>query len=256
MRLTFATFAAVVGLLVVPAITLGQSMMGGGMGGMGGGSLGMGGVGGAGSGAGGLMGVTSSTQNFMKPQYNQPLQTQFVGVNLQSPTAGGFVGAAQLSGVTGAGGGLGTGMAGMGSPSTMMAGGLQGGYRNTSGTMMGGGMQSGYRNTSSTMMRGGLQGGSANTAPIPTQFVSAIESRPADAGKFSTSLPERLARLPELHWNSPGQTEIRGRTLILRGTVATDHDRQLAERVARLEPGVDQVQNQLVVASHPAKPAN
>ena len=64
-----------------------------------------------------------------------------------------------------------------------------------------------------------------------------------------------LMRLPGLHWSNPGQIEIQGRTVILRGSVATEHDRDLAERVVRLEPGVEQVQNQLVVAPMSAKPA-
>jgi len=45
--------------------------------------------------------------------------------------------------------------------------------------------------------------------------------------------------------------ELRGRTLILRGTVATAGDRALAERLARLEPGVSRVQNRLRVAADP-----
>ena len=36
-------------------------------------------------------------------------------------------------------------------------------------------------------------------------------------------------------------------------TEATEHDRDLAERVVRLEAAIDQVQNQLTVASHSAE---
>ncbi|MFV2067349.1 MAG: BON domain-containing protein [Pirellulales bacterium] len=42
--------------------------------------------------------------------------------------------------------------------------------------------------------------------------------------------------------------ELRERTLILRGTVASEDDRALAERLARLEPGVSHVENRLRVA--------
>ncbi|MFZ5831549.1 MAG: BON domain-containing protein [Planctomycetota bacterium] len=44
-------------------------------------------------------------------------------------------------------------------------------------------------------------------------------------------------------------------TLTLRGTVATEHDRDLAERLALLEPGVRKVDNQLQVASAATTPA-
>ena len=40
-----------------------------------------------------------------------------------------------------------------------------------------------------------------------------------------------------------------GRSAILRGEVATEHDRVLAAELLRLEPGVGQVQNQLTVSS-------
>ena len=40
---------------------------------------------------------------------------------------------------------------------------------------------------------------------------------------------------------------VQGRTLILRGAVATEHDRALAERLALLEPGVESVRNELLV---------
>ncbi len=40
-----------------------------------------------------------------------------------------------------------------------------------------------------------------------------------------------------------------GSVLVLQGEVATDHDRQLAEMLASMEPGVYQVQNNLVVTA-------
>ena len=59
--------------------------------------------------------------------------------------------------------------------------------------------------------------------------------------------------MPALHWKVPAQVEMRGHTAILRGVAATEHDRDLAERVVRLEATVDQVQNQIAVAA-PAMP--
>ena len=47
----------------------------------------------------------------------------------------------------------------------------------------------------------------------------------------------------------PVNVSLVGQTAVLRGTVATEAERQLAEGVARLEPGVMAVRNELVVAS-------
>jgi len=38
-----------------------------------------------------------------------------------------------------------------------------------------------------------------------------------------------------------------GHTAILRGVVETEHERELAERVVRLEAAVDEVLNQIVI---------
>ncbi len=43
------------------------------------------------------------------------------------------------------------------------------------------------------------------------------------------------------------EASYQGRTVVLKGVVATARDRDLAAKLVRLEPGVDQVQNDLVV---------
>ena len=55
--------------------------------------------------------------------------------------------------------------------------------------------------------------------------------------------------LPGIHWGSAVQVEIQGRTAILRGVVATEHDRDLAARVVRLEATIEQVENKIDVAA-------
>jgi len=45
----------------------------------------------------------------------------------------------------------------------------------------------------------------------------------------------------------PIEVLLQDRTVFLRGSVATEHDRELAQRLALLEAGVDAVQNQLAV---------
>jgi osmotically-inducible protein OsmY len=101
------------------------------------------------------------------------------------------------------------------------------------------------------MQRFGAQGMS-NAATMRTELTLGFDRPAGDSQKISSSVSTRLASLPALHWSTPGQVEVQGRTAILRGVVATAHDRDLAERVVRLEAGIDQVDNQLVVASNSA----
>lgn len=54
-----------------------------------------------------------------------------------------------------------------------------------------------------------------------------------------------LTRIPS---RGPLTVELQDRTATLRGVVATDHDRVLAEQLTLLEPGISQVQNELTVA--------
>ncbi len=70
--------------------------------------------------------------------------------------------------------------------------------------------------------------------------------------ELGTQLAERLVKMPQIHTLSPLEVRVADGTAILRGTVATDRDRDLAERLARLEPGIWKVNNELVVAGEPA----
>ncbi|HUT89971.1 MAG TPA: BON domain-containing protein [Thermoguttaceae bacterium] len=62
-------------------------------------------------------------------------------------------------------------------------------------------------------------------------------------------LVERLRRALSHRLRSPLVVTIDDQTAILRGVVATDHDRVLAGHVARFEPGVLNVKNELEVAA-------
>ncbi len=57
----------------------------------------------------------------------------------------------------------------------------------------------------------------------------------------------RLARIPALQGLNDIQVSVEGRSVVLRGTVPTEHDRELLARLALLEPGIDAVQNELRV---------
>lgn len=162
----------------------------------------------------------------------------FVGANAQQAGRN-FVGATQ-AGSTGTGQGLGAaqGMAGAVGAGAVRPGLLPGGAGQRrpgqAGTGFGAGMM-------------GAQG--ASTAPpIRARLSLGFDSPKVDSQKISSSLAQRLVEAPALRWHTPAQVEIQGRTAILRGVVATQHDRDLAERVVRLEATVEQVQNLLVVA--------
>jgi hypothetical protein len=62
-----------------------------------------------------------------------------------------------------------------------------------------------------------------------------------------TILAERLSRTLKDRLRSPLEVSIQEETAILRGTVATEHDRRLAGHIARFEPSVRSVQNELKV---------
>ncbi len=57
-----------------------------------------------------------------------------------------------------------------------------------------------------------------------------------------------LRGLNRLQSRGPLSVELQDRTATLRGVVATDHDRALAEQLTLLEPGISQVRNELTVA--------
>jgi hypothetical protein len=62
---------------------------------------------------------------------------------------------------------------------------------------------------------------------------------------LESQLASRLQRLPEFR---AVEVTLDQRTVVLRGSVATPHERDLAETMMRLEAGVDNVQNQLAVS--------
>ncbi|MGQ9770559.1 MAG: BON domain-containing protein [Thermogutta sp.] len=72
-----------------------------------------------------------------------------------------------------------------------------------------------------------------------------------DTDAVSAGLAARLSRSLTLH-NAPQaanvQVNLEGRTAVLKGTVPTADARLVLERLLLLEPGVDKVQNELVVA--------
>lgn len=93
---------------------------------------------------------------------------------------------------------------------------------------------------------------------LPTDF--AIEYRTVPRQKLQTTLSSQYRGIDSSQAKSKvmlgasrvfknAQIEVvaNGRTVTLRGQVRSDRERQLAARIAKLEPGVDRVENQLSV---------
>ncbi len=158
----------------------------------------------------------------------------FVGATTQQLTGQGFVGAAQAAGNTGMGQTGAQGQYGrIGSMNTLGAG--QFGTQQAAGQF-------------------GAQQGRTAASNIRVSLRLGFDAPTKDASLVSSRLATRLTGLPALHWLTPCQVEIRGRTAFLRGSVATQHDRDLAERVVLLEAAIDRVENQIVVSDTGKKP--
>jgi hypothetical protein len=94
-------------------------------------------------------------------------------------------------------------------------------------------------------MNGGQQ---ANQRTIRTRLLADFGVQAvAPVGERRTAIVTRMQKLPAGARFAGTNIDMDGRTAILRGTVATDRDRRLAERLLMLEPGVDSVRNELTV---------
>jgi len=90
---------------------------------------------------------------------------------------------------------------------------------------------------------------SPNTAvAAPPPLVSTLFGGVPPSADPAARLAERIRRTDRINKRSPITVELQGQIAILRGRVATEHDRQLTEALARLEPGIGRVQNELTVA--------
>lgn len=74
--------------------------------------------------------------------------------------------------------------------------------------------------------------------------------RPAPVSPTSmVAMQTRLEKLPGIRFIGQSQVAMEGRTAVLKGTVASEEDRELAEALAMMEPDVLDVRNELVVDS-------
>ena len=101
----------------------------------------------------------------------------------------------------------------------------------------------------------GRAGSGRTTGEIRTSMRVGFDyTRPAPDA-IASRLIALLEKSTRIQTRSPLDVAVQDGTAILRGTVATEHDRVLIEQLARLEPGIWRVQNELLVAESAAPPA-
>lgn len=157
-------------------------------------------------------------------------QGEFVGAGTEDARAVGVVQAAS------AGGGMG-GRGGNQQFSSLFGGGRNG--NNVLGQLMSGQFNQGGNQRTRSSAGGNTQ----LRIPIRMNFTP----NPAATSRFTGQFQKRLGKLPGLTTVGPIEVLLDGETVVLRGVVASEGDRQLAEDLAKLEPEVSLVRNELTV---------
>lgn len=97
----------------------------------------------------------------------------------------------------------------------------------------------------------------ARPGPYRPKLKLGFTARLAAAAPPAARLQEQVTQALALPRQAPLQVTMDGRSAILEGVVASEHDRALAAELIRLEPGVGSVQNRLRVADElPAPPGS
>jgi hypothetical protein len=215
----------------------GNRTLGGGVGQSGGGGSSAFGAGGAGGGGGmqntGQIGQGGGAAGFQAQSFvggNQQVNSALYGGNVQGMQQGGMQGTNGLQG--GRGG--------------------QQGQQGLNGNMNLGQQRNQRQNQQQRQQQNlGGGGGSANsnTRAVRTSFAVDFTHPTVSTSKVATKLSLELTKSRTISALGPLTVAMNGRTAILQGTVATEHDRSLAERLVLLEPGVSQIQNELRVRS-------
>jgi len=209
----------------------GTSSMGGmGMSGMGMGGTGMSGISGmsgmSGMGMSGMSGMGSMGMSGMGNSYGSTQAGEFIGANTGQA---GFIGGGQL----GQNRGMQSSYQNYGQNS-----GQYGQFGNTRGANQ--------ANRGNQQSNQGSQNSRNQTQLLTTRYADFEYPRSSNTD-LSTALSLRLQQTVGKRSPSSIETSFQGNTLVLKGMVATVHDRDLAGILARMEPGIDQVQNDLTV---------
>jgi hypothetical protein len=202
-----------------------------------GGSSGLGGAGGS------FLGATSGTTNtgrtgsqsvgsttFLGPYFGNPLSLGIAGTNGTLPSSPTF--GTPLISVTGLTGGSGT----------SSYGGLAGAGGSAAGSAI---TSTGTVNATSFGVR---------RAP---QYTTTLGFEPPLRAptRVQTDVQQFISRSERLPSRNNIRVEVEGPLVVLRGSVADEHERRLAEALARLTPGVHDLRNELAVRTASAAPA-
>ncbi len=141
-----------------------------------------------------------------------------------------FVGMSPLAGQTGMGmNGMG-GMGGMG------------------GNMMQGLRQNGGQNRNNNMGANNRGGGNQNyQSPLHVSYVADVNYQAVAPAVVETKLASALSTSQAVQATGPIKVKMDGDVAVITGSVATAHDRSLATQMVMLEPGVNQVHNELAI---------
>lgn len=90
--------------------------------------------------------------------------------------------------------------------------------------------------------------------PVRVQLRPAFDVPPPLAQRAAANARTRLADIMQTAGVVSPQALVDGRTVILRGAVATEHDRALIGQLVALEPGVSRVENLLTIQTPPGPP--
>lgn len=255
---------------------LGGGGFGGGSTGFGGGSTGFGGggLGGSSGGFGGGIGGGTNTsnfpgtfggpgvtgQNFIGNLNTRPITASTTtgssafGVGASGGGSGSAFGANAFGGSTGGFGGGGFGGGGLGGLGGGL-GGLGGGLGGLGGGLGGLGGIGGLGGMNNRNRAGGFgaqgnqQGKKTIRATVKPDFVLPAGSVPA----VTSRIEERISRSPIQDRLRNLDIRVVGGEVTLRGSVATEADKRLMERLMKLEPGVDSVRNELTVVAAPVQ---
>jgi len=91
--------------------------------------------------------------------------------------------------------------------------------------------------------------------PIHVQFRPSFGLHRSPALQMAHGMQTRLSRLLESRDAGVVQVVIRERTATLTGSVKSEYERSLLERMVRIEPGISAIENLITVESPPLAPA-
>jgi hypothetical protein len=242
----------------------------GGFGGMGssstGGAFGQRSVGGmpTGGGAGSFTGSNQSMVTGQLTNLDQLMNTNSFGAigNFQTSTfvgGGGvgnnganFVGGLANRGINGAqNGAMQSGINGQRGTGQFGAG-----QYGAAGGQYGGGAYGQNNNRNNRQLTNGQDVRSRSEIPIATSYTIGFSTPSVSPSAVSTKISDQLNRSRSIAAAGGVNVQLDGKTAVLRGTVASDHDRDLAAQMAMLEPGVSQVKNELQVAGSAPRAAS